>query len=377
MDFQFNEDQRAIADMAGALFSDVCTDDRLRAADTRGEGFFADLWEKCVETGLHALSIPEDAGGSGLGMTDLMLVLEAQGRALGHVPLWQHQLAAMAVARFGGAAGHDLVAAASAGEKILTLSLHGLARSGGDGLQAAAGADGLIVNGRVPAVPFAAEAAAALLLAATPAGNRLLLVVLDQPAVNLKPGLFTDGASVADVTVRDLAVPAACVLPAEAVQWLEDRAMAALASMQLGVSCEQIRRTVAYVSERKQFDRAIGSFQAVQMSMADAHIATEALRSALYQLVFRLDAGYPSQSEALATRWLACEAGHSVGHKAQHVHGGIGVDLTYPIHRYLYWSRALAAALGGSAATLERLGTWITTNNTLGWKYDFEENQAV
>lgn len=377
MDFQFNEDQRAIADMAGALFSDLCTDERLRAADSRGEGFFADLWEKCVETGLHALSIPEDAGGSGLGMTDLMLVLEAQGRSLGPVPLWQHQLAAMTLARFCPDAGLSLLQAASAGEKILTLSLHGLARAGGDGLHAVAGTDGLVVNGCIPAVAYAPESAAALLLTATEDGNRLVLVSLEQPGVKLTPAVFTDGTSVADVAVRNLAVPASHVLPAEAVQWLEDRAMAALASIQLGVSSEQIRRTVAYVNERRQFDRAIGTFQAVQMSMADAYIATEALRSALYQLVYRLDAGFPSQSEALATRWLACEAGHSVGHKAQHVHGGIGVDLTYPIHRYLYWSRALAAALGGSAATLERLGAWITTNNKLGWKYDFEENQAV
>ena len=77
MDFQLSDDQRAIAEMAGSLFTDLCTDDRLRAFDTSDEAFMAELWDKCVETGLHALAIPEEAGGSGLGMTDLMLVLEA------------------------------------------------------------------------------------------------------------------------------------------------------------------------------------------------------------------------------------------------------------------------------------------------------------
>ena len=91
MDFQLTDDQRAIADMAGSLFGDLCTDDRLRAFDTADEPFMADLWKQCVETGLHALAIPEEAGGTGLGMTELMLVLEAQGRGLGHVPLWRHQ----------------------------------------------------------------------------------------------------------------------------------------------------------------------------------------------------------------------------------------------------------------------------------------------
>ena len=138
-----------------------------------------------------------------------------------------------------------------------------------------------------------------------------------------------------------------------------------------------MRRTVTYVNERRQFERAIATFQAVQMSMADAHIAIEALRSTLWQLVYRLDAGLPSPSEALAVKYLAAECGHLVGHKAQHVHGGIGVDLTYPIHRFLYWSRALGITLGGSAATLERLGDWLANNDKLGWKYDLEEQQAL
>ena len=85
MDFQLTDDQRAIAEMAGSLFGDLCTDDRLRAFDTAGEPFMADLWKQCVETGLHALAIPEEAGGTGLGMTELMLVLEAQGRQVAHL----------------------------------------------------------------------------------------------------------------------------------------------------------------------------------------------------------------------------------------------------------------------------------------------------
>ena len=71
MDFQLSDDQRAIAEMAGSLFGDLCSDDRLRAFTASGDSWMADLWAKCVETGLHALAIPEAAGGSGLGMTDL------------------------------------------------------------------------------------------------------------------------------------------------------------------------------------------------------------------------------------------------------------------------------------------------------------------
>ncbi|MDE2160568.1 MAG: acyl-CoA dehydrogenase, partial [Burkholderiales bacterium] len=141
---------------------------------------------------------------------------------------------------------------------------------------------------------------------------------------------------------------------------------------------EQLQRTVQYLSERRQFERPIGSFQLVAGQMADGHIAVEALRSALWQLVYRLDAGLPAQPQALALRVLACECGHRTGHMAQHVHGGMGVDVSYPIHRYLYWSRALGAALGGSASHLERLGDWLADHDGLGWKYDLpEEDDAT
>ena len=377
MDFELNEEQRAIAEMAGSLFADYCTDDRLRAFDGAGEPFMAALWQSCVETGLHALAIPEDFGGSGLGMTELMLVLEAQGRALGQVPLWRHQLAAATLARFAPDAGAETVQAAAESRRLLTLSLDGLASARGIALEASEVAGGWQLDGSVSAVPLGADVCQALLLARVAGAPRLLLVDLRVAGIDKTAGVLTQGEAVADLTFSSVVVPSEALLPVAALDWLESRAIAALAALQLGVSAEQIRRTVEYVSERRQFDRAIGSFQAVQMSMADAHIAVEALRSALWQLVWRLDAGLPATSEALATKYLACEAGHLVGHKAQHVHGGIGVDLTYPIHRYLYWSRALGITLGGAAATLERLGDWLANNDKLGWKYDLEENQGI
>jgi alkylation response protein AidB-like acyl-CoA dehydrogenase len=95
-----------------------------------------------------------------------------------------------------------------------------------------------------------------------------------------------------------LTVNTAALLPAESVDWLELRSIAALAALQLGVSEEQVHRTVTYVSERQQFERVIGSFQSVQMTMADNHIAVEALRTALWQLAYRIDADLPAPCEA-------------------------------------------------------------------------------
>ncbi|MNM31002.1 Acryloyl-CoA reductase (NADH) [compost metagenome] len=377
MDFQLSEDQRAIEQMADSLFSDHCHDDYVRQWDSANEPLMAPLWALCQETGLHALAIPEREGGSGLGMTELMLVLQAQGRSLAQVPLWRHQLAAATLAEFGLGDAALLAAKAAEGERLLSVCLDGLHAACGIALRASACAEGWQVDGQVAAVALGGQAHAALVPVQIDSQVRLLLLDLDDPAVRRTPGVLSHGEAVTDLLVEGMQVAADRVLPSAALAWLEPRAIAALAALQLGVSAEQIRRTVDYLGERQQFERRIGSFQAVQMSMADAHIALETLRSTLWQLCYRLDAGLPAPSEALATAYLACEAGHRIGHVAQHVHGGIGVDLSYPIHRFLYWSRALGIALGGSAASLERLGDWLSDNDKLGWKYDLEEHQAL
>ncbi len=383
MDFSLTEDQRAIAEMAGSMFSDICTDDRIREAVESGETTMNDLWQLCLETGLQSLYIPESVGGSGLGMTELMTVLEAQGRALGQVPLWRHQIAAAALVVHGGEELKPIAQAAAEGGHLLTLSQADETRSHGIELFAKASDEGpaltgdLVLNGRIEALPEGPNAQGALVLVDGPDGVQPVLLDLGAEGISRIDGVLTQGEAVADLILDQVVVPASHVLPAAATEWLEVRSIAAQASLQLGVSHEQLRRTVEYVTERRQFERQIGSFQAVQMSMADCQIALEALRSTLWQLCYRLDAGLPAPSEALAVAWLACEAGHQIGHKAQHVHGGFGVDLTYPMHRFLYWSRGLSLGLGGSKASLERLGDWLAINDNLGWKYDLDENQAI
>ena len=373
MDFSLSEDQRAIGEMADGLFRDNCSDEQMRDYDLAAKPFMDDVWQTCIDTGLHALAIPEQFGGSGLGMTELFCVLEAQGASLAQVPVWEHQLAACCLAEFAGAAHQALLEQAAAGEVLLAVALNALNSSQGIELRLT----GTSLTGQLGAVAYAAQAQRLLVLADSEAGPCLVLLDPQAQGVQLVEGLANNGVAVADVQCDNVTVSAADILPLAAIEWLEQRAIAALASLQLGVSVEQISRTADYLKEREQFGRAIGTFQAVQMTMADCHIAVEALRSTLYQLLYRLDAGLPSPSEAFATQYLSCEAAHLVGHKTQHVHGGIGVDLTYPIHRFLYWSRHLSMVLGSSSGSLERLGDWLANNDKLGWKYDLEENQIT
>lgn len=377
MDFNLSEEQSAIAEMANSLFTDTCTDDFLRDYDEAGQGTMTQLWNSCIETGLHGVIISEATGGIDLGMTELSLVLQAQGGALGQVPLWRHQLVATAIAKFAGTELQTVAQAAAEGTNLLTLAFNLVNTHSEATLNVEKTNEGLSINGLVQSVAVAGLADFVLLPLTLDEQTRWALVPTTAPDLTLVKGQMTQGEEVADLQLNNLLVSNAALLDSKANDWLVPRIFASLASLQLGVSEAQIKKTVEYISERQQFGRAIGTFQAVQMTMADTKIALEALRSNVWQLCYRLDNNLGCDHEALATAWHACEAGHSIGHKAQHVHGGFGVDVSYVIYRYLYWSRAISLNLGGSPALLAKLGDALTENNKLGWKYDLDENNAI
>jgi alkylation response protein AidB-like acyl-CoA dehydrogenase len=95
----------------------------------------------------------------------------------------------------------------------------------------------------------------------------------------------------------------------------------------------------------------------VQHQLADCYIEIEALRVTLWQAVADLDdGGDDARAAALVAAWWAGEGGLNVVHRVQHVHGGIGVDTDYPVHRHFLWGKQLAGTLGGPSAVLARLG---------------------
>lgn len=378
MDFQFSEEQRAFADAAAAVFGEHGSDDALHAHDASGEPYQRDLWRACIDLGLHGIVVPESVGGLGLGITELVAVLEAQGQALALVPLWEHQLAAAAVARFGTAALRDAVLPqAMSGAALLTTALTALDDPRGASLELERDGSGWRLQGRVAAVPLGADGSYALLGAMHDDAPRLVVLDLARGDVKKSTGLSQHHLGVADLELNAIELGEGDVLPTDAYAWFEPRAIACLAALQLGVTGRQLARTVDYVSERQQFGHAIGSFQLVTGQLADAKIQLEALRSSQCQLAYRLDAGLGAMPQAMAVRVQACEVAHFAGHHAQHVHGGMGVDVSAPAHRFLYWSRALEVALGAPAADLERLGDWLADHDELGWKYNLPEDDAA
>lgn len=361
MNFTLDESQRAIADLATNVFSDYCSDSQLARHWSQAAGYDLALWQQLQETGLNALVVPEAQGGSGLGMMELMLVLEQQGRFIAPVPLWNHQLATAALSLFADAQTVDRwVPGLVQGKQLATLSLDGLVSSRGLKLTARPDATGWLLNGRVEALAWGGQAQLALLPVRIGEEVRLAWVDLSLPGIAKLDGVLTHHEPAADLCLTDVALEAGAVLDEGALPWLSSRAVACLGALQLGVAREALARAVTYTSERVQFGRPIGSFQAITQRAADGLMDIEALRSCLWQLCWRIDAGVDATGAAGAVKTWACDCGHRVSHTVQHVHGGMGVDLSYPIHRFTLWSRALELSFGGVSAQMANLGRWLS-----------------
>jgi hypothetical protein len=129
-----------------------------------------------------------------------------------------------------------------------------------------------------------------------------------------------------------------------------------LASLQAGVCDAAVRLAAEYTSSREQFDRPIATFQAVSQRVASAFIDAECAQLTALQAAWRLDEGCRQRTRSRSPKFWAADAGHRVLHACQHVHGGIGVDRDYPLHRYLLRTKQYEFALGSLPTTSPALG---------------------
>lgn len=369
MDFAFSPDQEALRDLARKICQDHVTHDRLKAVEQTPDGFDRELWSALARANLLGLALPEEHGGVGLGLIELCLVLEQIGATVAPVPLWASALLGAApIAEFGDDAqcGRWLPGVAS-GETILTAALTEFPAEEPAAPETRATRDGAgwRLDGVKQCVP-AAHLAARVLVPARTGDGAVGVFLLDPRAsgVTLERQIATNKEPLARMTLAGAAVAAGDVLgdPEDGraiVEWLVDRAMVGLCAMELGVVERALRLTAQYTIERKQFDRPIASFQAVQQRSADAYIDVEGIRLTLWQAAWLLSEGRPAREEVLAAKFWAADAGHRIVYTAQHLHGGIGVDVDYPLHRYYLWSKAIELNLGSGARQLARLGELI------------------
>ncbi|MBM3671827.1 MAG: acyl-CoA dehydrogenase [Actinobacteria bacterium] len=364
MDFAFNEEQQDLQGLVEKILGSEVTLERLKEVEGSDTNFDRELWGKLADAGVLGIAIPEAQGGGGYGFLEASLVLEQIGRTVAPVPYYASVvLGALPIARFGTNAQKDaLLPGVASGDTILSAALN---ETGADPLAptttAKVDGDGFVLDGVKECVPAGPLADRVLVPAST--GDGVIVAIVDTKAkgVTVERQDTTNHHPEARITLKGVKVGADDVLGStaqgnEILTWLVERATAALCAIAVGVCEEAVKMTAEYTKTREQFDRPIATFQAVGQRAADAYIDTEAIRLTGWQAIWRLSEELPAAAEVAVAKFWASEGGQRVVHAAQHLHGGMGVDRDYPLHRYFLWAKVIELTLGSTTPQLLKLG---------------------
>lgn len=367
-----NEEQLMLKESAAGFLTEKATVMHLRAlrdsADERGCS--DDVWQEMVQMGWAGIAIAEDFGGLGYGYTGLGLVLEQVGRNLSASPLQSTVLvSATLIAELGsGSQKEQWLSPIAAGEKRVSLALQEGRHHAPEQTAARAVADGedYLLSGAKVLVLDASLADAYIVIARTAGeagdsqGLTAFLVAANSAGIALSRSSMVDSRNVGTLTLRDVRVPAAQVLGELGGAWQGlsrtlDIANVGLASELLGLSTEAFERTVAYLKERKQFGRVIGSFQGLQHRSAELFAELELARSIVLQALQAIDSG-DEQLPLLASAAKAklCEVAQRATNEAIQMHGGIGMTDEHEIGFFIKRARVVQHTFGDYNYHLDR-----------------------
>jgi alkylation response protein AidB-like acyl-CoA dehydrogenase len=379
MDFSFSEDQNAIRDLAAQIFGDRASDEFLLEFSRGDDTYDEVLWSTLAEQGLLGIAVPESAGGTGLGLVELCLLLEEQGRRVAPVPLFSSLvLGGLPVAEFGSEEQQQRwLGAMAGGEAKFTAAIAdvGMTQAMATTVNATADGEGWVLAGSKAVVPDGAVADHILVPALTAGGEEAFFVVdANAPGVSITAvDVGISGQRAAHLQLDAVSVGADELLGSmgqgsEILTWLEQRANIGHCAMQVGVTEAAMHRTAEYLGERQQFGVPLGTFQALAMRMADSYIDVEAIRSTYWLALWRLSEGLDARAEVRAAKWWACDAAHRIVSSSQHLHGGIGADVEYPIHRFFLMAKQISLSLGNASKQLEQLGKLLAEDDSLGFR---------
>ncbi len=369
MDFALSDEQLAVSEAATGVFSGLVDPARVAAVERSDERIDRPLWQALADADLLGLAVPEPDGGAGHGLMELGLLLEAQGRAVAPVPLWATLvLGALPIAHFGSEAQRARwLPGVVAGEVLLDAALNACAFSptSSPAVRATPSDGGWTLEGTELAVPQA-NVAARIVVPARGEDGGVLLALVDPRAVGvaLERAVTTNREVHPHVHLTGVVVGPEDVLVGPdlgraALDFLLVAAIIGLCALQVGVCEAALSQTAVYLNTRHQFGRPLSTFQATMLRAADAAIDIEAMRVTAQNAAWRFDSGRDAAVAARVAKWQAAERGQRTVHATQHLHGGLGADITFPIHRYFLWGKQIELMLGGPSAQLARLGAEI------------------
>ncbi|BBY19337.1 acyl-CoA dehydrogenase family protein [Mycolicibacterium litorale] len=333
MDFSPNEGQQAVADVVTSVLERD------------------NSWDALVSGGVTALGVPERLGGDGVGLAELATALTEIGRHGTISPaLATIGLGLLPLLDLASDAQQDRYLAGVAKGAILTAALNEPGASLPD--RPATTLAGGRLNGTKVGVPYA-QAAEWILVSAD---SGVVVVSSRAEGVQVTKTPTSNGGDEYAVTFSDVTVDDADVLADASAHRVNELALAATGAFAAGLVAGALRLTADYVANRHQFGRPLSTFQTVAAQLAEVYIASRTLDLAATSVVWRLAEGRDADGDLeVLGYWLTSQA-PPVMQTCHHLHGGMGMDITYPMNRYYSTIKDLARLLGGPSHRLDLVG---------------------
>jgi len=358
--FDLTDEQQAIKSTAHDFLAARYKSERIRALADSENGFEQSDWDEMAELGWTGLALPEEWGGQGLGIVDLAVLFEEMGYALAPSPLLSNTVAGLALSLCGSNDQRERFLRPLAEGKLRGTPALWDAGSGATigsfTMEARADGDAIVLDGEKVLVMDASTAD--FFLVATSDGRRHV-VERGAAGVSITPATAIDPTRrLFSVRFDGVKVAAADSLPAAGEDYYAvfNRICVALAAESTGIAQRTMEMAVAYAKDRRQFDRPIGSYQAVSHRCAQMLLETENARSAVYGAAWAADAEPESLPRAASmAKAYASDAGWRVPDASIQVHGGIGFTWEHDLHFFLKRGRANAAMFGDPKWHRERV----------------------
>ncbi|KAA9158267.1 acyl-CoA dehydrogenase [Amycolatopsis acidicola] len=334
MDFTLDETRQDIAGLTSGLLSREVDFERPAGA----RGYDEQVWHALGKAGLLSLALPEDLGGDGLGIGEIATVLTELGRAAAPVPALTLALGLLPLDRLGTPDQRAwLLPDVATGDALVTAALNepSAPLTTEPKTRAVAENGSWLLTGVKTQVPYASAATRVLVPAAVPGGVGVFLVDPHAEGVTVtETSLRLDGVFVSEADQLQ---------GVDALGTMHRFAVAGAVALGDGALAGALALTKEHIGTREQFGRPLATFQAVAQQIADVYIASRTVHLAALSAVWRLSSGLdPEPDLGIAAYWFAEEAPKALA-ICHHLHGGLGVDVTYPLHRYYALIKELSA----------------------------------
>ncbi|MFO8010710.1 MAG: acyl-CoA dehydrogenase family protein [Dehalococcoidia bacterium] len=356
MDFSLNEHQELLRKEARNFFDAEYPGKLIEEFERSEPGYSTRIWQKMADLGWLGLVIPEEYGGVGGDLIDLAILFEEVGKTACPAPLFSTIVLGVLPLLEAGSERQksEILPSVARGETIMTMALSEpetdftpqymssvASRSGRD----------FVINGTKLFVPYAHVADYMLVVTVTEEvssdgdGCTVLLVRKGSNGIVLTPLLTIAADKRFEVSFTNVRVQSGDAIGEVNNGWkpinsVLHKAIALQCVETVGVMQQALAMTAEYTSNRIQFGQPVGRFQAVQHRLADMLTDVEGARWTSYRAMTHLNKGRDAEREvAIAKAWTG-DACQRVAYAAQHLHGGIGMDLDYDLHYYFEWAKS-------------------------------------